>query len=409
MPRPLDAWLVVGVSTAVSTLAWSARSTFALFYVAILEELAWGRGPTALGYSLTWLGFVVFGPVAGALSDRWGARTVVVIGGALLGAALASTGGVTSLSQFYLCFGVLGAAGLACIIIPSTTIVTRWFARGRGTAMGVLSTGNPLSTVAFYPVNAWLIATFGWRAAFAAYGGIVAGATIALTCLYRDPPAAAARPATSAGSEAGAAGEEWTLRLALRSGRLWAAVTMTALGTIGFQIVATHQVAHAIDRGFEQGTVVWLFAFGAGCTMAGNVFGGWLSDRVGRGWVFALGSMIAVAGIACLALTRGPGDLLLLVMYTASGFGFGMRIAQLSSIPADVFSGRELGAILGVVQAGGGLGGAIGPVLGGWLFDVTGSYELAFMAAGLAVTGAAVAAWLAARPGLVADTASSNR
>jgi hypothetical protein len=69
MPRRLDAWLVVGVSTAVNMLAWSARSTFALFYVAILEELGWGRGPTALGYSLAWLGFVVFGPVAGALSD----------------------------------------------------------------------------------------------------------------------------------------------------------------------------------------------------------------------------------------------------------------------------------------------------------------------------------------------------
>src|SRR6185295_5424426 len=123
-----------------------------------------------------------------------------------------------------------------------------------------------------------------------------------------------------------------------------------------------------------------------------------LSDRVGRGWVFALGSAIAVAGIACLALTRGPGDLLLLAMYTASGVGFGMRIAQLSAIPADVFSGRELGAILGVVQAGGGLGGAIGPVLGGWLFDVTGSYRLAFTAAAVAIAGSAVAAWLAARP-----------
>ena len=74
----------------------------------------------------------MFGPVAGALADRWGAPMVVIIGGALLGAALASTGQVTSLSQYYLCFGVLGAAGLACIIVLSTTIVTRWFARGRG-------------------------------------------------------------------------------------------------------------------------------------------------------------------------------------------------------------------------------------------------------------------------------------
>lgn len=394
-------WMVVGLSTAVNALAWAARSTFALFYVAILEELAWGRGPTALGYSLSWLCFVGFAPVAGWLHDRWGARAVVATGGLALGLALALTSQVTSLTQYYVCFGVLGAAGIAGMIIPSTTVVTRWFVRSRGTAMGVLSTGGPGSAVVFYPVNAWLIATLGWRAALVAFGVMVAAVTMALTLLFRDPPTDEARdtvgPAAKPPERAPSTGETWTLRRALRSSRLWAAFTMTALGVIGFQIMATHQVAHAVDRGFEPATVVWLFAFGAGCMMAGNLLGGWLSDQVGRGWVFALGSIIAIVGIGCLAAVGGPDDLPLLLLYTASGVGFGMRIAQLSAIPADVFSGPHLGTILGVVQAGGGLGGAIGPFLGGWLFDVTGSYRLAFVAASIAVAGSAVAAWLAAR------------
>ena len=394
---------MVSVSTAVNALAWGARSTFALFYVAMLEEFAWGRGPTALGYSLSWLGFVVFAPVAGWLSDRWGTRTVVTAGGVLLGVALALTGQVTSLAQYYLCFGVLGAAGIAGMLIPSTTIVTRWFVRSRGTAMGVLSAGGPGSAVVFYPLNAWLIATLGWRMALLAFGGIVAVAAVALTLLYREPPTIGERAeggdtATGSSRSARVTGEAWTLRRALGSVRLWAAFTMTALGVIGFQIMATHQVAHAVDRGFLQSTVVWLFAFGAGCMMAGNLLGGWLSDRVGRGWVFVLGTAVAIAGIGCLALIRGPQDLVLLVLYTMSGFGFGMRIAQLSTIPADVFAGPHLGAILGVVQSGGGLGGAIGPFLGGWLFDVTGSYRLAFVAACVAIAGSAVAAWFAARP-----------
>ncbi len=136
-------WVVVGVSTAVNALAWGPRATFALFYVAMLEEFAWGRGPTALGYSLSWLGFVVWAPVAGWLYDRWGARTAVTIGGLVLGLALAGTGQVTSLPQYYLCFVLLGAAGIAGIIIPATTIVTRWFVEARGTAMGMLSTDGP--------------------------------------------------------------------------------------------------------------------------------------------------------------------------------------------------------------------------------------------------------------------------
>jgi MFS family permease len=395
-------WIVVGVSTAVNALAWSVRSTFALFYVAILDEVAWGRGPTALGYSLSWLGFVVFAPVAGWLYDRWGVRTVVTIGGLILGLALALTGQVASLTQYYLCFGLLSSAGIACMVIPSTTIVTRWFVRSRGTAMGVLSTGNPASAVVFYPVNAWLIMTLGWRTALVAFGGLVAAATVSLALLYRHPPTTAERPreadatAPTIRGSPHAAVEEWTLRRSLRSGRLWAAFAMMVLGVIGFQIMATHQVAHAVDRGFDRATVVWLFAFGAACMMAGNLLGGWLSDRFGRGWIFALGSMVAVAGIGCFALMRGPHDLPLLLLYAASGIGFGMRIAQLSAIPADVFSGPHLGAILGVVQAGGGLGGAIGPFLGGWLFDITESYQLAFAVAGVAIAGSAVAAWIAA-------------
>jgi MFS family permease len=403
-------WAVVGVSTAVNALAWGPRSTFALFYVAMLEEFAWGRGPTALGYSLSWLGFVFFAPVAGWLSDRWGPRTVVMGGGLILGLALALAGQMASLAQYYLCFGVLGAAGIAAMLIPSTTIVTRWFERSRGTAMGVLSTGGPGSGVAFYPLNAWLIASLGWRMALVAFGCIVAASTVLLTLLYREPPGGGARPASGAGASFSrgtrVGAEAWTLRRAVRSLRLWAAFAMTALGVVGFQIMATHQVAHAVDRDVPQPTVVWLFAFGAGCTMAGNLLGGWLSDRVGRGWVFVVGTIVAILGIACLGLMRGPQDFVLLVLYTVSGFGFGMRIAQLSTIPADVFAGPHLGAILGVVQAGGGLGGAIGPALGGWLFDVTGSYRLAFVAACVAVAGSAVAAWFAARP--VASTRAAQ-
>src|SRR3989442_14811843 len=89
-----------------------------------------------------------------------------------------------------------------------------------------------------------------------------------------------------------------------------------------------------------------------------------------------------MVGIGCLALTRGPHDLPLLFLYAASGFGFGMRIAQLSAIPADVFAGPELGAILGVVQAGGGLGGGICPFFGGGVFSITGGHGAAFWCAG---------------------------
>src|SRR5439155_21299674 len=173
------------------------------------------------------------------------------------------------------------------------------------------------------------IATRGWRGALVALGGALAVTTTMLALLYREPPAAGERAAGIAHARS-IDDNDWSLRRAVRSVRLWAAVSMTALGVIGYQIMATHQVAHAVDRGFQPTTVVWLFAFGAGCMMAGNLLGGWLSDHLGRAWGFALGFVGAIIGIGCLAAVSGPSDLALLVLYTASGFGFCMRIAHLS-------------------------------------------------------------------------------
>ena len=138
-----DRWVVLGVSTGINALAWGVRSSFALFYVALLNEVAWDRASAALGYSLSWLCFVVFAPVAGWLSDRWGPRTIVTAGGLVLGLALGLTAQATSLALYYVWFGFLGAAGTACMIIPSTTIVTRWFLQSRGTRWEYSARADP--------------------------------------------------------------------------------------------------------------------------------------------------------------------------------------------------------------------------------------------------------------------------
>lgn len=387
------AWVVVFVSATVNSLAWSVRSTFALFYVAVLAEFGWRRGEAALGYSLSWLLLLVFGPLFGRLSDRWGARLVVPFGGLLLASALVLTGQANTLWQYYAAFGVLGAAGIAAIQTPAAALVNRWFTRSRGTAMGIVAAGASASAIIFYPFNAWLIVTFGWRTAFAVFGLTVALVTVPLAALlYRDPSHQVSKR-RDAPAEAGAG--EWTLGMALRSAPFWGVVVMWGLGVVGYQIVTTHQVAHAVDRGFSPVTVGWIFSFGGACTVAGNVLGGALSDRWGQEKVFALGSLIGIAGIGALALLSGPHDLTLLVLYAASGVGFGMRIALLAAIPGDIFAGRHFGAILGAAHGGGGVGGFIGPFLAGWLFDVTGNYDLAFVAAAASIAAAAVAAWIA--------------
>jgi MFS family permease len=234
---------------------------------------------------------------------------------------------------------------------------------------------------------------------------IVLGVVPAAALLYRRAPADAGgapggppepmvQPASPAPADT--AETDWTLAGALRTYQLWAAFAMWGFGVIGYQIMTTHQVAHALDRGFDAATVAWVFGVSGVFTTLGNLVGGTLSDRWGRARVFALGSAIGVAGIACFAQLAGADDLARLLAYAAAGFGFGMRISLLSAIPADLFQGRSFGAILGFANAGGGLGGFIGPFLGGYLFDLTGGYQLAFAVSALAILASAVAAWIAA-------------
>ncbi len=389
-------WIIVAVSATASSLAWSVRSTFALFYVALLAEFGWQRGQAALGYSLSWLLLIVFSPLAGWLYDRFGARVVVAVGGLVLGTGMVLTSRVGALWQYYLVFGVLGAAGIAFIMMPAFAVTSRWFLTGRGTALGIISAGASASAVIFYPLNAWLIGALGWRNAMAAYGVIIVlGVVPAATLLYRRAPSDAVRATSTA--PAGPGETEWTLAGALRTYQLWAAFAMWGLGVIGYQIMTTHQVAHALDRGFNAATVAWVFGLSGVFTTLGNVVGGTLSDRWGRARVFALGTVIGLTGIVCFAQLTASDDLVRLLVYAGSGFGFGMRISLLTAIPADLFQGRNFGAILGFVNAGGGLGGFIGPFLGGHLFDLTGDYQLTFTVSALAIAGSAVAAWLAAR------------
>jgi MFS family permease len=263
--------------------------------------------------------------------------------------------------------------------------------------LGVISAGASASAIVFYPLNTYLIVVFGWRTALAIFGLLVAVVTIPLAAfLYRDPPENVNGPSGETVEPTPVAAADWTLGRALRSAPFWAVFGMWGFGVIGYQIVTTHQVAHALERGFSAVTLGWVFGLGGACTVAGNVIGGALSDRWGRECVFALGSAIGIAGIGCLGWLDGPEDLMLLLGYVVAGVGFGMRISLLTAIPTDLFAGRHLGVILGAAQGGGGLGGFIGPFLGGWLFDVTGTYHIAFAVAALAIAASAVAAWVAA-------------
>lgn len=405
--RPFYGWVVAGVAASTNGLAWSVRSTFSLFYAAMLLDLGWSRAETALGYGLSWLCMIVFSPLVGHLFDRFGSRVVVPVGGAALGLGLALSGIITQPWQYYVLYGVVIAFGISATMGPTGPQLARWFVRRRGLAMAIAAAGSSAGTLLFMPVvQAW-IDGMGWRTGLLVYGAVVAGIIIPVAALLqRDrpaamgtwpdgvPPAAGSQPA--AGRPADLDGPEWTVRRAMANVRFWAVFTLLMMGVVSYQILMVHQVAHARDMGFETGYLAAVFGVSGIATLAGNLIGGPASDRWGREWVFTAGSVVGLAGIAGLAFLNGPGDEWKLWLYVLGvGVGFGARISLLNVIPADIFQGKNYGLIQGLLSAGSGLGGFLGAYGGGFLFDVTQSYGLAFgvSAAAVVISGAAV--WIA--------------
>ncbi len=399
-------WRILAVACTVNAFAWSTRASFAAVYAAMLQDLGWSRTQAVLGYALSWLALVPCSPLAGWLYDRLGPRVVVPLGGLALALGVAITGRAATPLQYYLSYGGLVGFGIAATLGPSSALLSRWFVRRRGTALGLYAAGSSAGTLLSLPLVAWLVAAYGWRATLAGYGAVlVLVLTLPPALMYRASPQALGQEPDGPGA-AGApprvrltSERPWTLRAALSTVAFWAAFAMLLLGVVAFQIVTTHQIAFVAGRGIRPERAAAAFGLTGVFQLIGNLAGGTLSDRLGRQAVFQMGSLLGLVAVAVLASVSGPGEVWKLYLFALTmGLGFGARISLLSAIPADAFGGPRFGLILGLLQMGSGLGGFVGPTLAGAIYDTSGNYRMAFAAAGLAVLLSGLAAWFARPP-----------
>jgi len=206
------------------------------------------------------------------------------------------------------------------------------------------------------------------------------------------------------------ASTEWTLGKALKTYRFWALFFIMFGLSISFTILFTHQVAHMVDIGFTPtfgATILVVFAI---ASVSGR-FGGAVSDRIGREVTYTIGTLGVLFGILMLTLANDTSDAWMIYTYAIFyGFFAGSNAPTYAAAAADLFHGRNFGFIIGSVDIGFGLGATIGPWLGGYIFDVTGSYIPAFITSIVTVSIACVSIWIASprKVRLVAGRASST-
>uniref|UniRef100_A0A8C3VKW5 Monocarboxylate transporter 11 n=1 Tax=Catagonus wagneri TaxID=51154 RepID=A0A8C3VKW5_9CETA len=367
-------WVVAAAAFVVNGLSYGLLRSLGLAFPDLAEHFDRSAQDTAWVSALALAVQQAASPVGSALSTRWGARPVVMVGGVLTSLGLVFSAFARSLLHLYLGLGVLAGSGWALVFAPALGTLSLYFSRRRVLAVGLALTGNGAASLLLAPTLQLLLDNFGWRGALLLLGAITlhltpCGALLRPLELPGDPLAPPRNPLAALG-------------LGLFTRRAFLVFALgTALVAGGYFVPYVHLAPHALDRGLGGYGAALVVAVAAVGDAGARLLCGWLADQ---GWV-PLPRLLAVfgalTGLGLLAVGLGWGGPLLAV-----AGAYGLSAGSYAPLVFGVLPG--LVGIGGVVQATGlvmmlmSLGGLLGPPLSGFLRDETGDFTASFLVCG---------------------------
>ena len=380
-------WVIVGVGIVVTCVGFGAMASLSVFLQPMAQAMGWSRTGIA---TAALLNFLCMGAAAfawGALSDRFGTRAVVLAGGLLLGLGLVTASRATTLGQFQLLFGVLVGVASGSFYAPMTAATARWFTRHRSLAVALVSAGLSVGSTVMAPFARWMISTYDWRTAMLVIGDVVWVVIVPVAFLVRNPPAS---PAAGAAGSAADAGPDFTVGQALRTPQ-FAAIALTY-----FACCATHagpifhMVTHAMDQGIAAMAAATVLSVAGLSSLGGKIVCGLVADRVGAKRVLIGGLALQAVAVSLYLVTRElAGFYGVAVVF---GFAYGGVMPLYAILVREYFGQRIMGATFGAVALTSTLAMALGPVVGGWLYDALGSYFWMFVSSiGIGLGAVAIA------------------
>lgn len=360
---------------------------FPVFFDAMVREMGWTRTEVALAMTMACLVIAATSLLIGVLLRRIGLRPVIVGGSIIAGLGFLLLSTVNQLWQFYVYYGLILSAGMSGLLeVPSLTAVESWFDRDKSMALGIATTGMGMGGLVMAPLAGWLISRYDWQTTFIFMAGVVMIVGIPIgAAIMRTSQGQPTRPesASHAVSRAGYT----TLGQALKQRSFWFIAVAATLWYGAFAMGLTHQVAFAVDQGIPAvvaaGAVGLLSAF----SIPGRLMFGKLGDATDKRHVMMIAAALQL--IAFVILLRVVSLPVLYIYSCLLGFGIGGLTPILPGILADHYGRSHFSAIYGAAYVVTTIGFMIGPVYGGWIFDNTGSYYMAFVSA-IAVTALAV-------------------
>jgi len=380
-PKIFYGYIILLVGFLIQAVAWGASYTFGIFFNPLISEFGWSRATISIAVSLSTFMYGLFGIFVGRLSDRVGPRIVMIGCGVILGSGYLLMSQVNALWQLYLFYGLIVGIGLSGMDVLLLSAVARWFVKKRGLMSGILKVGTGTGMVVMTLVANGLISGYGWRDAYIFIGIIALVAVVsAAQFLRRDPSEKGLLPYGADKANANSPNwveEGFSFREVIHIRQFWMLCAMSGLFLFCSFIIVVHIVPHAIDLGITPASAARIMAIIGGVSMAGRMVMGVASDRIGTRLAMTICFIILVGALFWLQSAR---ELWMLYLFAAVyGFAHGGFFALLSPAVAELFGLSSHGTLFGTVFFAGTVGGAVSPPLAGYIFDVTGSYQLAFI------------------------------
>ena len=404
-------WFILAAAFVAFSASAALLHAYTVLLVAFIDEFKWSRADTSLAYAVSQLvgGFSAI--LVGTLVDRLGPSKVSLIGGGLLVVGLIGTARIDALWQLILLYGVVMTLGANCLsLVVFVPMLARLFVRRRGMTISILQSANGGARAVSAPGAQHLIETIGWRAMLLVVAAGLAVLILPLAAVFRRA-APAAPPPASDDAPAPLVQPSWTLREAVATPHFWLLFVVYLCTGLGSFFVSLHQLAFAIDVGFEPIYAAGVLGLGALLGIVGVIVTGTLSDYIGREMAAILAYGVSIAGVACALLITSPDQHRMFWLHACLfGITWGARGPSVTAKTADLFGGRNLGTILGAITIGTGLGSSAGAWGAGFISDGSGSYRLAFWLSIASYVVGAVAFYALRRPPVRrAATASVTR
>jgi MFS family permease len=388
-------WIVFAAFAILFVCAGIGFSTLPVFLKFIEHDMSWDRSVISNAGGLSALAAGFSAPLIGFVIDRFGPRAAMIPGAFILSASFAFLGDVGTIPQLYFLYLGVGIGMAATTILPAQTLVTRWFARKRGRAMGIISIAIGLGNVTWPLLSTFLIEEIGWRNAYKILGIVIAVVSVPpIVLLIRSSPAVMGFAVDGdadldeenevVGEKGKPAAEDtgFTLREALGTPSLWLIACATFFVTFPSSGFGLHMIAFFTDKGFSKINAASVWSLVMAVSIAGRFFFGWISEQFQKRYFAAAANVVRGFSLLLLILFSFkmlPPAVAVMQLALLYGFANGCNAVMNPLIIGETFGVRSFGKIMGFIGIPFTIGMALGQVAGGWFYVLTHDYNAVFV------------------------------